>query len=67
MALQSDTFSHKKNTLNIFVLQKKYTRLLTFSDYHEHTNLLFKSFNISKPQGTIQFSLLKFIYFYFNH
>ena len=41
-------------------------RLLTFSDYYEHTSPIFKSFKILKLQDIIQFSILKLIYFYFN-
>ena len=50
------------------VLQKKCVRLLTFSDYCEHSSPIpiFKSLKVLKPQVIIKFSLLKLIYFYFN-
>ena len=41
-------------------------RLLTFSDYHEHTSPIFKSLKVLKLQDIIKFSILKLIYFYFN-
>ena len=40
-------------------------RLLTFSDYREHTSPIFKSLKLLKLQD-IKFSILKLIYFYFN-
>ena len=50
--------------MKIFVLQKKYTRLLTFSDYREHTSPIFKFLKVLKPEDIIQFDILKLIYFY---
>ena len=41
-------------------------RLLTFSDYREHTSPIFKSLKALKLQDIIKFSVLKLIYFYFN-
>ena len=41
-------------------------RLLTFSDYREHTSSIFKSLKGLKLQDIIKFSILKLIYFYFN-
>ena len=41
-------------------------RLLTFSDYREHTSLILKSLKVLKLQDIIKFSILKLIYFYFN-
>ena len=58
-------FMSQKNMKN-FVLQKKCMRLLTFSDYHEHTSPIFKSLKVLKLQDIIKFGILKIIYFYFN-
>ena len=41
-------------------------RLLTFSNYREHSNPIFKSLKVLKLQVKIQFTVLKPIYFYFN-
>ena len=41
-------------------------RLLTFSDYREHTSPIFKSLKVLKLQDIKKFSILKHIYFYFN-
>ena len=41
-------------------------RLLTFSDYREHTSLIFKSLKVLKLQDIIKFGFLKLIYFCFN-
>ena len=60
------SFTSQKNMNKIFVLQKKCTRLLTFSDYGEHTSPIFKYLKVLKLQDIIKFSILKFIYFYFN-
>ena len=50
----------------IFVPQKKFMRLLTFSDYCEDTSPIFKSLKVLKFQDIIKFSISKPIYFYFN-
>ena len=55
-----------KNIKNIFVPQKQCMRLLTFSDYRNHTSPIFKSLKLLKLQDIIQFSILKLIYLYFN-
>ena len=55
-----------KNMKKIFILQKKCMRLLTFADYREHSNPIFKSLKVLKLQVKIRFSILKPIYFYFN-
>ena len=41
-------------------------RLITFSDYCEHAGPIFKSLKVLKLKDIIQFSISKFIYFYFN-
>ena len=41
-------------------------RLSTFSDYREHTSLIFKSLKVLKLPDIIKFSILKLIYFDFN-
>ena len=41
-------------------------RLLTFSDYREHPIPRFKSLKVLKLQDIVKFSILNFIYFYFN-
>ena len=41
-------------------------RLATFSDYREHTSLIFKSLKILKLQDIVQFRILKLICFYFT-
>ena len=60
------SLTSQKNMKKIFVLQKKGWRLLTFSDYREHTSSVFKSLKVLKLQDIIKFSILKLIYFYFN-
>ena len=41
-------------------------RLLTSSDYREHTSPIFQSLKVRKLQDIIKFSILKLIYFYFD-
>ena len=41
MALLSGPSRHKKNMKKSFVLSEKCMRLLTFSDYREHTSPIF--------------------------
>ena len=65
MALQSGLPCHQKYEED-FVLQKKCMRLLTSSDYREHTSAIFKSLKVRKLQDIIKFSILKLIYFYFD-
>ena len=60
------SFLPHRNMKKIFALQKKYIRLLIFSDYCEHTSPIFKSLKVPKLQDIIKFSILKLIYFYFN-
>ena len=60
------SFTSQKNMKKIFVFQKKCMRLLTVSDYREHTSPIFKSLKVLKLQDIIKFSILKLIYFYFN-
>ena len=60
------SFRSQINMKKIFVLQKKFMRLLSFSDYREHTSPIFKSLKVLKLQDIIKFSILKLIYFYFN-
>ena len=56
-----------KKLKKIFVLQKKSMRLLTFSDYREHTSSIFKSLKVVELKDIIQFSVIYLIYFYFNN
>ena len=55
---------HVTKNMKILVLQKKYTRLLTFSDYREHNSPIFKFLKVLKLEDIIQFGILKLIYFY---
>ena len=41
-------------------------RLVTFSDFQEHTTPIFKNFKILKLQGIIKFNTLKLIYLYYK-
>ena len=65
MGLQSGSSRHKKYKED-FYSSVKCMRLLTFSDYREHSNPIFKSLKVLKLQVKIRFSILKPIYFYFN-
>ena len=56
MALQSP-FTSQKN-MKIFVLQKKFMRLLAFSDYREHTSPILKYLKVLKLQDIINFFAL---------
>ena len=40
-------------------------RLITFSEFQEHTTPIFKNFKILKLQDIIKFNTLKLIYLYY--
>ena len=40
-------------------------RLITFSEFQEHTTPIFKNFEILKLQDIIKFNTLKLIYLYY--
>ena len=42
------------------------TRLVTFSNFQEHTTPIFKNFKILKLQDVIKFNTLKIIYLYYK-
>ena len=50
--------------MEIFILQKRCMRLITFSNFQEHTTLIFKNFKILKLQDITKFNTLKLIYLY---
>ena len=58
MAVKSGSSCHRKKCEKYFCSSVECIRLLIFSDYHEHTSLIFKSLKVLKVQDIIQFSLL---------
>ena len=57
---------HLKNKMKIFILQKRCMRLITFSNFKEHTTPIFKNFEILKLQDITEFNTLKRIYSYYQ-
>ena len=55
-----------QKNMKIFIFQKKWMRLTTFSEFEEHTTPIFKSFKILKLQDIIKFTTLKLIYLYYK-
>ena len=53
-------FTSKGNLTKITNLQKKCIRLISFSDYNDHTNPLFVILNILKVKDVFEAELLKF-------
>ena len=51
-------FMSQKICEKYFCSSVKCIRLLIFSDYHEHTSLIFKPLKVLKVQDIIQFSIL---------
>ena len=51
--------------MKIFILQKRCVRLITFSEFQDHTTPIFKNFKILKLQDIIKFNTLKLIYLYY--
>ena len=60
------SYTSQKNLEKLFKLQKKCVRIITFSNYHEHTAPLFASLNLLKLEDIFQFQILKLIYFFYN-
>ena len=54
-------YSLAQKNIQVFVLQKKCTRLLTFSDYCEHTSPIFK--RVLKLHDIMKFSILELYLF----
>ena len=50
----------------LFILQKKATRLITFSQYDQHTSPLFKSLDILKLSDLVNFQTAVFMYKFHN-
>ena len=57
-------YTSQKN-MKIFILQKRCMRLITFSNFQEHTTPI-KNFKILKLQDIIKFNTLKLIYLYYK-
>ena len=53
------SFSSKTNLENIFKLQKKCLRIITFSDFNAHTEPIFKSLEILKLEDIIYSEILR--------
>ena len=50
--------------MKIFILEKRYMRFITFSEFQEHTTPIFKNFKMLKLQDIIKFNTLKLICLY---
>ena len=50
--------------MKILILQKRCMRLITFSEFQEHTAPILKNFKILNVQDIIKFNTLKLIYLY---
>ena len=56
------SFTTKGNLEKNFKQQKKCTRIITFSDFHAHTNPLFESLKILKLEDIVFLEILKFMF-----
>ena len=52
--------------MKITILWKRCMRLITFSEFPDHTTPIFKNFKILKLQDIIKFNTLKLIYLYYK-
>ena len=52
--------------MKITILWKRCMRLITFSEFPDHTTPIFKNFRILKLQDIIKFNTLKVIYLYYK-
>ena len=52
--------------MKIFILQKRCMRLISFSEFQEHTRPFFKNLKILKLQDIIKFNTWKIIYLYYK-
>ena len=50
----------------LFVLQKRCIRLITFSRFDEHSEILFKSLELLKIGDILKNEVIKFFYSYYN-
>ena len=50
----------KKPILIVFILQKKCLRIITFSFYKDHSNLLFKGLKLLKRHDVLESEIIKF-------
>ena len=57
----------EENIEKIEVLQRKCIRILTFSDFHAHTNDMFKDLKIIKVRDIIKMQQLKVVYDFLNN
>ena len=56
-----------KNSQKAFITQKRAIRLISFSNYRDHTDPLFKTLNILKVSDIYKLGLLTFYYKLQNH
>ena len=56
------SYSTKRNLDKIVKLQKKCTRIITFSEYQAHTNPLFNALKFLKFEDIVSFEILKFMF-----
>ena len=55
-------FTSITNLNGVFILQKKCLRIITFSFYKDHSNLLFKDLMLLKLCNVLQSEIIKFFY-----
>ena len=59
-------YTSHKNIMKIFILHKRCTRLISVSEFQEHTRPFFKNLKILKLQDIIKFNTWKIIYLYYK-
>ena len=55
-------FTTKINISRLSLIQRKCVRIMTFSDYHDHTNPLFVKMKILKVKDVFTLKLMKFVF-----
>ena len=59
-------YTSQKNTMKIFILQKRCMRFITFFEFQEHTTPIFKDLKILKLPDITKFNTLKLNYLYYK-
>ena len=55
-------FTSKSSLNRVFILQKKFLRIITFSFYKDHSNPLFKNLKLLKFRDILESEIIKFFY-----